>query len=168
MWCWLATRWGGIVIPRVAEVVPTQIHRVVWLAAAVTDDKENLLQAIPQSQWLRSVLIGPDGTVRTDPELHVDANLHDGTEEQRRFVLDRHLPYPQHALVEPGRLSAFLALGVPTGYVAAADDRIIEPPVAWGFADRLPGCQRAEVPGGHDCMMTRPDEVAAALESMAT
>ena len=159
---------GGIVTPRVAEVVPTQIHRVVWLAAAVTADTENLLQAVPQSPWLRAVLIGPDGTVRTDPELHVHANLHDGTEEQRRFVSNRHLPYPQHTLVEPGRLSAFLALGLPTGYVVAADDRIIEPPVAWGFADRLPGCRRAEVPGGHDCMITRPDEVAAALQSMAT
>ena len=26
--------------------------------------------------------------------------------------------------------------------------------LSWGFADRLPGCQRSEVPGGHDCMIS--------------
>lgn len=159
---------GGVVIPRVAETVPERVRRVVWLAAVVTSDTESLLQAVPQSPWIaRAVVIGPDGTAHTDPELILDANIHDGTPEQRRFVHDRHLPYPPHALVEPGRLSAFLGLGLPTGYVVAADDRTIEPPVARGFAERLQGCRRAEVPGGHDCMVTRPAEVAAALESMA-
>src|ERR1700679_123007 len=60
---------GGIVIPRVAEVVRERIQRVVWLAAAVPAAAESLLQAVPQSRWLRAVVIEPDGTVRTDPEL---------------------------------------------------------------------------------------------------
>jgi pimeloyl-ACP methyl ester carboxylesterase len=160
---------GGVVVPRVAEAVPERIRRVVWLAAVVTADTESLLQAVPQSPWIaRAVVIGPDGTAHTDPELILDANIHDGTEQQRRFVHDRHVAYPPHALVEPGRLSSFLELGLPTGYVVAADDRTIEPPIARGFAERLPGCLRAEIPGGHDCMVTRPEEVAAVLETMAT
>jgi pimeloyl-ACP methyl ester carboxylesterase len=99
--------------------------------------------------------------------LVLDANIQDGTPEQRRFVQDRHLPYPPHALVEPGRMSAFEALGLPTGYILAEDDRTIEPVTATRFAARLPRCQIASVPGGHDCMITRPEEVTAALVAMA-
>ncbi len=159
---------GGVVIPRVACAVHDRVRRVVWLAAVVTADGESLLQAVPQSPWIaRAVTIGPDGTAHTDPELILDANIHDGTPEERAFVHDRHLPYPPYALTEPGRLSEFLALGLPTGYVIAADDRTIEPHIAARFAARLPGADVREVPGGHDCMVTRPAEVAAVLASWA-
>jgi pimeloyl-ACP methyl ester carboxylesterase len=159
---------GGVVIPRVAEKVPERLRRVVWLAAAVTADGETLLDAVPQSPAVaRAVRIGADGTAHTDHEAILDAIVQDGTPEQRRFVGERHRSYPPHALTEPGRLSAFMATGLPTGYIVAADDLTIERPVAEGFADRLPGCRRLIVPGSHDCMITRPAEVAAALEAMA-
>jgi pimeloyl-ACP methyl ester carboxylesterase len=158
---------GGVIVPRVAEVLPEHMRRVVWLAAVVTGDGESLIDAVPQSPWIAAaVRLGPDGTAHTDPELILDANIHDGTPEQKAFVRDRHLPYPPYALVEPGRLSAFLALGLPTGYILATDDRTIEPDVAATFADRLPGCRRRDVPGGHDCMITRAPEVAGALTAM--
>jgi pimeloyl-ACP methyl ester carboxylesterase len=159
---------GGVVVPRVAEAAPARIATAVWLTAAVCNDGESLLQTIPQSPWIaRAVTIGPDGTADTDPELVLEANIHDGTPEQRAFVRDRHLAYPRHALVEPGRLSAFLALGIPTAYVFATLDRTIEPVVQERLADRLPGCRRASVDGGHDCMITQPDATAKALELVA-
>jgi pimeloyl-ACP methyl ester carboxylesterase len=158
---------GGVIIPRVAEAIPERIARVVWLAAVVTNDGESLIDATPQSEWIaRAVTIGPDGTAHTDPELILDANIHDGTPEQRKFVHDRHLAYPPHALVEPGRLRAFLALGIPTAYVTATADRTIEPHVCERFAARLPGCRRAFVDAGHDCMVSRPRETADALEAV--
>jgi pimeloyl-ACP methyl ester carboxylesterase len=159
---------GGVVIPRVAEKVADRLRRVVWLAAAVTADGETLIGAVPQSPAVaRAVRIGPDGSAETDHEAILDAIVQDGTPEQRRFVRERHRSYPPHALTEPGRLSAFLATGLPTGYIVAADDLTIERPVAEAFADRLPGCRRAIIPGSHDCMITRPTEVADALEGMA-
>jgi pimeloyl-ACP methyl ester carboxylesterase len=155
---------GGTIVPRVAEVAPERIARVVWLTAAVCDDGEMLLDAIPQSPWIAAaVTIEADGTARTDAELILDANIHDGTPEQRAIVRARHCAYPPHALVEPGRLSAFLALGLPTAYVVTTDDRTVEPHVQRRMADRLPGAARAEVVAGHDCMITRPEEVARAL-----
>jgi pimeloyl-ACP methyl ester carboxylesterase len=155
---------GGVVVPRVAEAVPERVAAVVWLAACVARDGETLLDAIPQSPAIaRAVTILPDGTARTDPELILDAAIHDGTPEQRAFVRDRHVPYPRHALIEPGRLSAFLVLGLPTGYVVTTEDRTVEPHVQRGFVERLPGVRVAEVAGGHDAMITRPRDVAAAL-----
>jgi pimeloyl-ACP methyl ester carboxylesterase len=57
-------------------------------------------------------------------------------------------------------------LGVPTGYVTGTEDLLIPPPLARTFADRLPGSARADVVAGHDLMVTRPEESAAALESV--
>ena len=159
---------GGVIIPRVAERVPSRMRQLVWLAAVVTNDGESLLDAVPQSPWIaRAVTIGADGTAHTDPNLILDANIHDGTPEDRAFVRDRHLPYPPHALTERGRLTAFLALAIPTTYLIASDDRTIEPHIAARFASRLAGASVGEVPGGHDCMVTQPVAVAAALGSIA-
>lgn len=159
---------GGVVIPRVAEVIPERIRRVVWLAAAVCADGEALIQAIPPSPWVTTaVTLDEDGTAHTHPDRILDAILADGSPEQRAFVRERHLPYPPHALVEPGRLSAFLALGVPTAYVVATEDRTIEPVVQERMAGRLMGCGRLAVRSGHDCMISRPGEVAEALAAAA-
>jgi pimeloyl-ACP methyl ester carboxylesterase len=155
---------GGVVVPRVAEVVPERVACAVWLSACVAHDGETLLDAIPQSPWIaQAVTIEPDGTARTHPERILDAAIHDGTPEQRAYVRERHVPYPRHGLIEPGRLTAFLALGIPTGYVVTTDDRTVEPHVQRRFVERLPGARVAEVAGGHDAMITRPADVAAAI-----
>jgi pimeloyl-ACP methyl ester carboxylesterase len=159
---------GGVIIPRVAERMAGRIRAAIWLAAVVTVDGESLLQATPQSPWIaRAVKLGADGTAHTDPLLILEANLQDGTPEQRERVLRQHCDYPPHALVEPGRLSAFLALGLPTGYVTALRDRTIEPALCEKFAARLPGCRRASVDAGHGCMITQPEATARALLEVA-
>jgi pimeloyl-ACP methyl ester carboxylesterase len=158
---------GGTVIPRVAERVPERIARVVWLTAAVTADGESLLQAVPQTPAVAAaVTIAEDGSLTTDHDVLIGALLQDGTDDDRAWVRARHRDYPKHALVEPGRLSAFLALGLPTAYVVALDDQVIPPEVQRRFAARL-GVEPVEVPGSHDCIVSRPDAVAAALAALA-
>jgi pimeloyl-ACP methyl ester carboxylesterase len=155
---------GGVVVPRVAEVATSRIRTVVWMAAVVLNDDETLLEAVPQTpEVAKAVTIQDDGSVRTDPQLMMEALLPDGTEQERAWVLARHRPYPPMALVEPGRLTAFKALDLPTGYVLATLDRAVAPEHAREFAARLPGARYAEVEAGHDLMVTRPKESADAL-----
>jgi pimeloyl-ACP methyl ester carboxylesterase len=155
---------GGVIIPRVAERVPERISAVVWIAAVVTNDGESLLDTVPQSPAIaKAVRLGADGTAHTDPNLILDANMQDGTAEDKAMLRRLHTAYPPHALTEKGRLSSFLALGIPTAFITAADDLTIEAPVTAKMAARLPGARLAEVPGGHDCMITQPDAVAGAL-----
>ena len=159
---------GGVVTPRVAEAVPDRVATVIWLTAAVCDDGASLLETIPQSPWIAAaVTIGADGTAHTDVERVLEASIHDGTDAQKAFVRERHRPYPPHALVEPGRLSAFLALDIPSAYVFATLDRTVEPYVQEQLASRLPGCRTASVAGGHDCMVTQPEATADALIAVA-
>ena len=155
---------GGGIVARVAERSPGRIAAVVFVAAVVARDGETLLDATPQTPWVaRAVRIGADGTAHTDPEKMLEANLHDGDATQREWVLRRHTDYPPFGLVEPGRLSAFLALGLPTGYVVATQDRTIDPKLQEEFAARLPSCRHAAVDAGHGCMITRPEETARAI-----
>lgn len=155
---------GGGIVARVAERACGRIAAVVFVAAVVARDGETLLQATPQTpEVARAVRIGADGTAHTDPVKMLEANLHDGDAAQREWVLRRHTDYPPFGLVEPGRLSAFLALALPTGYVVATQDRTIDPKLQQEFAARLPGCRRASVDAGHGCMITRPEETARAI-----
>jgi pimeloyl-ACP methyl ester carboxylesterase len=158
---------GGVIVPRVAEAAPGRIRAVVWMAAVVLDDDETLLEAVPQTpEVARAVVIQEDGSVRTDAKLMIEALLPEGTAQERAWVLARHRPYPPMALVEPGRLSAFKALNLPTGYVLATLDCAVAPERARVFASRLPGTRYAEVEAGHDLMVTRPKEAADALLSV--
>ncbi len=155
---------AGVIVPRVAEVARDRIRAVVWMAAVVLDDDETLLEAVPQTPEIaRAVMIADDGTVSTDPKRMIEALLPEGTEQERAWVLARHRPYPPMALVEPGRLSAFKALDLPTGYVLATLDRAVPPDRARAFSTRLPGVRHAEVEAGHDLMVTRPKQTADAL-----
>jgi pimeloyl-ACP methyl ester carboxylesterase len=155
---------GGVVVPRVAERAPQRIRRVVWLAGVVCDDGESLLQAVqPSPEMAAAVTVGPDGAVRQDNARLVAAVLNDGTPEQRAWVLARHRPYPTAALTEPGRLSAFLRLGLPTAYILATRDCAVPPDSARRFVRRLPGARALEIDAGHDCMISRPEETARLL-----
>jgi pimeloyl-ACP methyl ester carboxylesterase len=159
---------GGVVIPRVAEVIPERVARVVWLAAVVTADGETLLEAVPQTEAIaRAVTLESDGTLTTDVTRLLEAILPDGTEIDRAWVQERHREYPHHALIEPGRLSAFLELGLPTGYIAASRDLTIVPELARSFASRVSAAPLLTVDAGHDAMISAPLEVADALESLA-
>jgi pimeloyl-ACP methyl ester carboxylesterase len=159
---------GGVIAPRVAEACIERVARVVWMAAVVLQDGETLLEAVPATpEVARAVTILEDGTAVTDHALLVGALMPDANPEDRAWVLERHRSYPPAALVEPGQLSRFLALGLPTGYVVATEDLLVPPALARTFADRLPGARLAEVAAGHDLMLTQPEMSAAALEMVS-
>ena len=65
-----------------------------------------------------------------------------------------------HSWPQPGDLA-----GVPAVYVRSSEDVGHAPERADRFVARLPpGVPVLTVPGGHDCMISRPDELAAVLD----
>jgi hypothetical protein len=96
--------------------------------------------------------------------------MQDGDAEQRAWFHDRHVPYPPYALTEPGRLSAFLALGLPTGYITASDDLTIETSDTMSSLEYM--TQAGEVGGLTEAVRTlgaqgNPALVASAIEFVA-
>ena len=153
-----------------AVAVMTALSLVIWLAAVVCNDGESLLQATapPTPEMAAAATIGDDGVLRQDNARLVAAVLSDGSPEQHAWVLARHRPSPTAALTEPGRLTAFLKLGLPTAYILATQDRAVPPERASVFARRLPGARYFEIDAGHDCMITRPEETARLLVAAST
>jgi pimeloyl-ACP methyl ester carboxylesterase len=162
---------GGIVIPHVALRAPERIRRVVWMTALVFTDGERASDHDPAawSPWLAEAFaaIQRGAPEQEISDLLMDAFLQDGTEEQRAWVKARLAGNAEAIHAEPAQLSAFLELGLPTGYIFATRDQSLPLPVQQSFAERLPGCRTASVEASHDLMIAAPEATAAALELMA-
>lgn len=158
---------GCVTVPHVAERVPCRIRRVVWMAGLVLPDRATARDSVPPSEWVaRSRMAGPDGQYRMDPDRYMDAAFQDGTDIDRAWVGAHISPGPPAALSAPGRLTAFLALGLPTGYIIALQDRVIAPEFARDQANRLPDCRIREVEASHFLMLSAPEATAKALLEM--
>ena len=92
--------------------------------------------------------------------------MQDGTAEDRAWVRARLSEAPPAAILAPGRLSSFLALDLPTGYILPLRDRVITPEAARGYAALLPGCRTRELDAGHVPMISAPEATARALLEM--
>ncbi|WP_432995585.1 alpha/beta fold hydrolase [Dactylosporangium sp. CA-233914] len=154
---------GGVLAPRVAEAIPDRIAQVTWLAGVVLADGERLADVVPPATSLPGTTDHPDGSRTVDVDAWVAAVMPEGTAQQRRWVATHFRPSPHLARVEPGRLSAFLALGLPTAFIAATEDVCVPIDLARRFTGRLPGAKTVDVAAGHELMVTRPAETAAAI-----
>ena len=67
----------------------------------------------------------------------------------------------------PGKLRGLQRISNANGTLTmvALDDQVIAPDVQRSFAARL-GVEPVEVPGSHDCIISRPDAVAAVLSGL--
>lgn len=161
---------GGVTIPFVARAHPDRIRRVVFLAAVVERDGERDVDR-DHTEGAPLLAAGSEaiarGEVEVWKEIFLDAMLGESPVEQRAWVAAR-IGGPADVIRSaPGRLSEFLALGIPTGYVVATRDEALPPPVCRRFASYLPGCRVLEVDGPHDVMITHPEATAEVLLRMA-
>ncbi len=71
------------------------------------------------------------------------------------------VPQPGRYFTDPIGVDDVTTLEVPAGYVLSEDDQVLARP-GTEFAARI-GLTPVMVPGGHESMLTRPDEVTRAL-----
>jgi len=155
---------GGVVVPRVAEAFPARIRKVVgwppWCSRTV---RRSPRPFPPESGVQRSFVLQPDGTIRTDPALMIAALVSDGTPEERAWVLARHRSYPRRLFWNREDCRATWSWD-PEWLRGRQQGCGVLPP---SWRTPLPaGCPArpfAEVEAGHDLMITRPVETAAAL-----
>jgi hypothetical protein len=86
-------------------------------------------------------------------------------EQARDLFFELLVPQPGGYFLDPLDVDDVTTLGVPAGYVLSKDDRALARPGA-EFASRI-GLTPILVSGGHESMLTRPDEVARALLTSA-
>jgi pimeloyl-ACP methyl ester carboxylesterase len=154
---------SGIIISRIAEEIPDRIEGLVYLAAVVPRDGDALIDLLTKErqETLRKLegkvqeLFGPIDALR--PNYFTDL-----TGADQDIYLKQLSPQPLAVFFEKIPLKRFYSLSIPKTYVMGLRDKALPPDLTREFARRL-GVTPVEIDAGHDMMVVRPEETAAAL-----
>ncbi len=155
---------GGAVISKVVEYLPSRIKRLIFLDAFVLDDNESVYDNLPDvliellNQLAQSSL---DNTTLLPWEVWRDHFIQDASEGVARALWEQLAPSPNEPNVEKLSLKTFYSLDVPKSYIASRQDLTLPP---GSFHPRMSSRRGAfklvEMDGSHEVMFTRPAELA--------
>jgi pimeloyl-ACP methyl ester carboxylesterase len=160
---------AGVVIPRVAELVPARIARLVFLAAVVLPNGVSSL-ADQFAGPLRQLFLGHarsgGGVVQYPAALEWARWMNDLAPGDSRAVaaLTRLTPQPLAPWVERVDQRRFYALRIPRTYIRCLHDRAVPPDRAAVYAARL-GVEPIDLDTAHNPMLSNPEALAKLLES---
>jgi len=154
---------SGIIISKIAEVLPERIRHLVYLAAVVPRDGDALVDLLTQERQesLRKLegkaaeLFGPLDALR--PSYFTDQQGAD-----QAFYLKQLTPQPLAVFFEKIPLKSFYSQNLPKTYILGLRDKALPPGLTRNFAERL-GVKPVEIDAGHDMMVVKPEEVSQVL-----
>ncbi|WP_211247873.1 alpha/beta hydrolase [Cryptosporangium arvum] len=156
--------WGGIPVVAAAERLRKRLARLDFFSAFIPRAGESMADAMgPEvGAFLRtSIESAADRTISVDFESFQASLMPGEPEALQRLVFEQLVPQPGGYMLDALESVDVPGLGVPVGYVLAADDRALAAPGA-ELAARA-GVEPVLVPGGHEALLTAPDLVADAL-----
>jgi pimeloyl-ACP methyl ester carboxylesterase len=158
----VAHSWGGYPVTGAAPRVAARLARLVYYSAFVPAEGKSMLDEIaPETidQLTQLAAASPDNSVLMSFEAWQAAFIQDATEAVQRLTYNLLVPQPfdyGSAAVAPLEPESF---GVPIAYLLGSQDYSLPPT---DFAGRL-GLRATAVPGSHEALFTRPDELAQAF-----
>ena len=154
--------WGGYVITGAAHRLAGRLAKVIYYNAVVPARGTAMVDENAEYAALTRAAIeaSPDGTISVIRE-QVPMLVPDADEQAQDLFFELLVPQPGGYFLDPIDVGHITTLGVPAGYVLSEDDRALARP-GTEFAVRI-GLTPVMVPGGHESMLTRPDEVTKAL-----
>jgi pimeloyl-ACP methyl ester carboxylesterase len=163
---------GGVVIPKVAELVPARVAHLVFLAAVVLRDGESLLGAqipSPYRPMLEGLARAGGGVVQYPAAVEWERWLNDLPPGDPRVVdaLARMTPQPLRPWRERVDMRRFEAMAVPRTYVRCLRDNAVTPSRAAQYAARL-GVTPVDLDCAHEPMFSALDELVRILEKIPT
>jgi pimeloyl-ACP methyl ester carboxylesterase len=161
---------GGVVIPKVAELVPTRVAHLVFLAAVVLRDGESLLGAqipTPTRPLLEGLARAGGGAVQYPAATEWARWLNDLPPGDGRVVdaLARMTPQPLRPWLERVDMRRFYAMDVPRTYVRCLKDNAVTPARAAQYAARL-GVAPVDMDCAHEPMLSALDDLVTMLEKI--
>jgi len=161
---------AGVVIPKVAELVPARIAHLVFLAAVVLPDHGSALSAqFPPA--LRDLFVGHarsgGGVVQYSATLEWSRWMGDLPPGDDRVVraLGRLTAQPFRPWVERVDLGCFYAMQTPRTYIRCLQDQAVPPAKALEYAARL-GVTPIDLDTAHGPMLSNPEALAKILEAI--
>jgi pimeloyl-ACP methyl ester carboxylesterase len=161
---------GGLVVTAVADAVPELLSHVVYVAAFVPRDGEDLFTSYGEPPDF-----GELGLEATDDGMIIISTLEaarrlfyaDCSPEDQQWAFEQLTPQPLLALLEPVALPNFDKAAVPRSYVLCRQDGIVPPDIQRKFADRL-GVAPIELDTSHSPFLSSPAAVVEVIERAAT
>jgi pimeloyl-ACP methyl ester carboxylesterase len=163
---------GGVVIPKVAELVPARVAHLVFVAAVVLRDGESLLGtqiAAPTRPLLEGLARSGGGVVQYPAAVAWARWLNDLPAGDSRVVdaLTRMTPQPLRPWLERVDMQRFYAMSVPRTYIRCLRDNAVTPARAAQYAARL-GVAPVDIDCAHEPMLSALDALVAVLEKIPT
>ena len=163
---------GGVVIPKVVELVPARVAHLVFVAAVVLRDGESLLGtqiAAPTRPLLEGLARSGGGVVQYPAAVAWARWLNDLPAGDSRVVdaLTRMTPQPLRPWLERVDMQRFYAMSVPRTYIRCLRDNAVTPARAAQYAARL-GVAPVDIDCAHEPMLSALDALVAILEKIPT
>ncbi|MFJ5263930.1 alpha/beta fold hydrolase [Streptomyces sp. NPDC088387] len=154
--------WGGYPVTGVAHEAPDRVTKVIYYNAVVPETGVPLIDENEDDALMlrAAVETSRDGSVSL-VRAQMPLLLPDQCEATHRILHALLVPHPGGYFMDALDVPAVTTLGIPAVYLLSEDDRALCRPGA-EFAARI-GVTPRMVPGGHESLLTHPDEVARAL-----
>lgn len=161
---------GGVVIPKVAELVETRVSHLVFLAAVVLPNGASLLDThlpLPGRSLFSGLARAGGGAIQYPALLEHARWMNDLPAGDPRVVdtLMRLTPQPFRPCAERVTLERFYAMHVPRTYIRCLGDVAVPPAKAAEYAARL-GVTPIDLDTAHGPMLSNPAALARILESL--
>src|SRR5882672_3806104 len=157
--------YGGVVITAAGN--DPKVAGLVYIAAFAPDKGESvsaLIKNPPPGAPVPPILPPQDGFLFLDRTKFRASFAADVAKEKAEFMADSQVPWAVEAL--SGAISVPAWKNKPSWYLIATDDRMIPPP-AQQFMSQRAGSTVVEVKGSHSVYVSKPEEVAALIETAA-
>ena len=157
--------YGGVVITEAGN--DPKVAGLVYIAAFAPDKGESVAALIkdpPPGAPVPPILPPQEGFLFLDRAKFAASFAADVAKEKAEFMADSQVPWGVEAL--GGSISVPAWKSKPSWYLIATDDRMIPPP-AQQFMSKRAGSKVVEVKGSHSVYVSKPEEVAALIETAA-
>ena len=157
--------YGGVVITEAGN--DPKVAGLVYIAAFAPDKGESVAALIkdpPPGAPVPPILPPQDGFLFLDRAKFAASFAADVAKEKAEFMADAQVPWGVEAL--SGAISVPAWKNKPSWYLIATDDKMI-PPQAQQFMSKRAGSTVVEVKGSHSVYVSKPEEVAALIETAA-
>ncbi|MFI6166494.1 alpha/beta fold hydrolase [Nocardia sp. NPDC051052] len=153
---------GGYVVTGAAHELAGRVTKVIYYNALVPERGVPLVDENEDYSVMikTAIAASPDGSMSVVPE-QVPLLLPDQTADAQRLFFELLVAQPGAYFLEALDVPAVTTLGIPAAYILSEDDRALARPGA-EFAARV-GLTPVIIPGGHESMLTHPDDVTRAL-----
>lgn len=161
---------AGVVIPKVAELIPARVAHLVFLAAVVLPSGASLLgtqMPAPVRPLFRGLARAGGGVVQYPASTEWARWMGDVPPGDPRVMaaFDRLTPQPFRPWTERVDLHRFYAMDVPRTYVRCLRDAAIPPARAAEYAARL-GVAPVDLDTAHGPQLSDPDALVKVLEAL--